>query len=76
MSENSSLRDFSAQVTQIVFLAYLIALQAYYTYMSCNLIKLVSPRFEFTYITNLFFAYSNVLRLVTTVLPEMSENSS
>ena len=52
MSENSSLRDFSAQVTQIVFLAYLIALQAYYNYMSFNLIKLVSPRFEWTNITN------------------------
>ena len=40
MSDNSYLRDFSAQVSQIVFLDYL-----------------------------------TVLRLITTVWPEMSENS-
>ena len=52
MSENSYLRHISAQVSQSVFLAYLTALQAYYNYMSCNVRKLVSPRFESKCITN------------------------
>ena len=52
ISENSYLRHFNAQISQIVFLANLISLQAYYNYMSSILIKLVSPRLEFIYITN------------------------
>ena len=53
MSENSYLRHISAQVSQIVFLAFLTVLQAYYyNYMICNLKKLGSSRFQWTSITN------------------------
>ena len=52
MQQNSYLHHFSSQVSQIVFLAYLTVLQAYYNYMSCNLLKLVYKRFQCTSITN------------------------
>ena len=52
MTQNSYLHHFSAQVSQIVFLAWLTALQAYCNCMSRNLIKLVSARFQCRSITN------------------------
>ena len=110
MSENSYLRHFSAQVSQIVFLAYLIVLPPYYNCMMWNVRKLISPPFQCTSITNrvlslfdrftsllqlyesksqqnsirdfsakyhkiVFLAYLTVLRLITTLWPEMSKNS-
>ena len=75
MSENSYLRDFSAQVSQIVFLAYLTVLR---------LITTVWPEMsENSYLHNfsaqvsqtVFLAYLTVLQLITTVWPDMSENS-
>ena len=52
MTQKSYLRHFNAQVSQIVFLAYLTALKAYYNYISWNLRKLVSPWFQCRSITN------------------------
>ena len=71
MSENSYLRHFSAQVSQMVFLAYLTVLR---------LITTVWPKkSENSYLHHLnaqlsqsvFLAYLTVLRLITTVWPEM-----
>ena len=75
MSENSYLHHFSAQVSQIVFLAYLIVLR---------LITTVWPKMsENSYLHHfipqvsqiVFLAYLTVLKLITTLSPEMSENS-
>ena len=75
MSENSSLRDFSAQVSQIVFLAYLTVLQ---------LITTVWPEMlENSYLRHIiaqvseivFLAYLTIFRLFRFVWPEKSENS-
>ena len=52
MSENSYFLQFSEQVSQIVFLAYLTVLLAYCNCMSRNLITLVSARFQCRSITN------------------------
>ena len=69
MSENSSLRDFSAQVSQIVFLAYFTVLR---------LITTVCPEMpENSYLRHssaqvsqiVFSAYLTVLRLITTIWP-------
>ena len=69
------LRYFSAQVSQIVFLAYLTVLR---------LITTVWPNLsENSYLHHfsaqvsqiVFFAYLTVLQLITTLWPEMSENS-
>ena len=71
MSENSYRRDFSAQVSQIVFLAYLTVLR---------LITTVWPEMsKNSYLRDLsaevsqivFIAYLTVLRLITTVLLEV-----
>ena len=73
MSENSYLRHFSAQVSQIVFLAYLTILR---------LITTVWPEMsENSHLHHLsaqvsqivFLRYLTVLRLITTVWPEMSD---
>ena len=74
-SENSYLRQFSAQVSQIVFLAYLTFFTTFYNCMTWNVRKLISPPFQCTSITNRVFAYLTVLQLITTLWPEMSENS-
>ena len=75
MSQNSYLHHFSAQVSQIVFFAYLTILR---------LITTVWPEMsENSYLHHLsaqvsqivFFAYLTVLRPITTVWPEMSEKS-
>ena len=75
ISETSHLRDLSAQVSQIVFLAYLTVLRlittvwpemsenSYLRYFSAKVSQIV------------FLAYLTVLRLITTIWPEMSENS-
>ena len=75
MSENSFLHDFSAQVSQIVFLAYLTVLRLITTVwskMSKNSIFAISVHKNHK---SLFLAYLIVLRLITIVWPETSENS-
>ena len=52
MSENSYLRHFSAQVSQIVFLRLFDRLTPYYNCMTWNVRKLISPPFQCTIITN------------------------
>ena len=73
MSQNSYIHHFSAQVSQIVFFAYLTILR---------LITIVWPEMsENSYLHHfsaqvsqiVFFAYLTVLRPITTVWPEMSE---
>ena len=75
ISENSYLRDFSAQVSQIVFVAYLTVLR---------LITTVWPEMsETSYLRDfsakvsqiVFLAYLTVVRLIKTVWTEMSESS-
>ena len=51
-----------------------MALQAYYNCMSGNLRTLVSPQHQFTSITNRVLAYLTVLRLISAVWVEISEN--
>ena len=67
MSENSYLRHFSAQVSQIVFFAYFTVLMAYYNIMTLNFRKLISPPFQCTSITNrvlsLFDRFTSLLQL-------------
>ena len=69
MSENSYLRNFSAQVSKMVFLAYLIVLR---------LLTTVSPKkSENSYLRHfsaqvsqiVFFAYLTVLQLITILWP-------
>ena len=55
MSENSYLRDFSAQVSQSVFLALFDRFTTYYNCMTWNVRKLISPPFQCTSITNRVF---------------------
>ena len=52
MSENSYLRHFSAQVSQIVVLSLFDRFTAYYNCMTWNVRKLTSPPFQCTSITN------------------------
>ena len=75
MSENSYLRHFSAQLSQIVFLPYFTVLR---------LITTVWPEMsENSYLQHfsakvsqiVFFASLTVLQLITTLWPEISENS-
>ena len=47
----------------------------YYNCMTWNVRKLISPPFQCTSITNRVLTYLTVLRILTTVWPEMSENS-
>ena len=76
MSENSGIsRDLSAQVSQIPFLSLFDRFTAYYNCMTWNVRKLVSSAISVhKYHKSLFLAYLTVLRLITTVWPEMSEN--
>ena len=48
---------------------------AFYNCMTWNVRKLIFAQFQCISITTVFFAYMTVLRLITTVWPEMSENS-
>ena len=76
MSENSYLRDLSAQVSQIVFLAYLTVLRLITTVwpeMSENsYFRKISVH---KYHKSFSLAYLTVLRLITTVRQQISENS-
>ena len=56
MSEISYLRDISANVSQSVFLGYITVLTAYYNFMTWNIRKLITPRFQCTSITNRVFS--------------------
>ena len=71
MSENSYLRHISAQVSQIVFLAYLTVLQAYYNYMNCNLKKFIACDFSAQVSQIVFFSHFNCLSVITTLWPEV-----
>ena len=72
MSENSYLRHFSAQVSQIVFLH--LSFTAYY-----NCIEMSENSYLLHFSAQVsqivFLAYLTVLRLFRIVWPEMSENS-
>ena len=71
MSENSYNRDFSAQVSQIVFLVHLTVLRLITTVwpkMSEN--SYLRP-FSAQVSQSVFLAYLKILRLITTVWPEM-----
>ena len=54
LSENSYLREFSAQVSQIVFLSLFDRFTAYYNCMTWNVRKLIFASFPCTSITNRF----------------------
>ena len=56
-SQNSYLREFCAQVSQIVFLADFCRFSAYYYCMSKNVTKLISPRVLCTSITSRIFSW-------------------
>ena len=75
MSENSYLHHFSAQVSQIVFLAYLTVLQLVTTLWLEMSENSYLRHFSAQVSQSVFLAYLTVLRLNTTVWPEMSENS-
>ena len=66
MSEHSYLHHFSAQVSQSVFLAYLTVFIISTHFSAPSITKRTTKR---------FLAYLTVLRLITTVWPEMSELS-
>ena len=74
MSENSSLSDFSAQVSQIVFLAYLTVLQLITTVKPDTSKNSYVRHFSAQVSQILFLAYLTVLRLITTLWPEVSES--
>ena len=77
MSENSFLRQFSAQVSQSVFLAYLTLLRLI-TIVWPEMSENSSPpylRFQCTSITNRFFGLFDRFTTFSTVWPEMWENS-
>ena len=66
----------SAQVSQIVFLAYLTVLRLYYNMYDLKCQKThISAISVHKYHKSCFLAYLTILRLFTTVWPEMSENS-
>ena len=64
MSENSYLRDFSAQVSQI----FSLLIRPLYRY------ELTSYLCDFAQVSQIG-SYLTVLRLITTVWPEMTENT-
>ena len=70
MSENSYIRDFSAQVSQIVFFGLFDRFTTFSNCMTWNVRKLILPRFQWTSITNRVFrlfhplmAYYNIMTL-------------
>ena len=75
MSENSYLRHFSAQVSQIVFLAYLTILRLITTVWPEMSENSLSPPFQCTSITNRDLRLFDPFTAFTTVWPEISENS-
>ena len=75
MSENSFLHHFSAQVSQIVFFAYLTVLR-FITTVWPEMSENSYLRHFSAQVSQIFFlAYLTILRLITTVWPETSENS-
>ena len=74
-SENSYLHHFSAQVSQIVFFAYLTVLQLITTLRPIMSENSYLRHFSAQVSQIVFLANLTVLRLITTVWPEMSENS-
>ena len=74
MSENSYLLHLSAQLSQIMFLAYLTVLR-HYNCMTWNVKKLIFFAISVHKSQIVYIAYLTVLRLITTVWPEMSKNS-
>ena len=75
ISENSYLRDLSAEVSRISFLILFDCFTAYYKCKTWNIRKLIFPDLSTQVSQIVFLAYLTVLRLITTVWPEMSENS-
>ena len=76
MSENSCFRDLSAQVSQIPFLSLFDRFTAYYNCMTWNVRKLIFLQISVhKYHKSCSLLILTVLRLITTVWPEMSENS-
>ena len=75
MSKNSYLSSYNAQVSQNVFLDYLIVLPLITTlWVGISEISYLCG-FNAQVSQIVFSAYLTVLRLITTVWPEMSENS-
>ena len=75
MSDNSYLRDFSAQVSQIVFLAYLTVLRFITTVWLEISENSYLRDFSAQVSQIVFLAYLTVLPLITAVWVEISENS-
>ena len=75
MSDNSYFRDFSAQVSQIVFLAYLTVLPL------CTAVWMeISENsyfrdFSAQVLQSVFLAYLTALRPITTLWPDISEKA-
>ena len=74
-SENSYLRHFSAQVSQIVFLAYLTVLRLFTTVWPKMSENSYLRHFSAQVSQSVFLIYLKILRLITTVWTEMWENS-
>ena len=74
MSKNSYLSNYSAQVSQNVFLGYLIVLPLITTLWVGISENSYLCGFSAQVSQIVFLAYLTVLRLITTVWPKMSEN--
>ena len=74
MSENSHLHHLSAQVSQIVFFAYLTILRFIRTVWLEMSENSYLRHFSAQVSPIVFFAYLTILRFITTVWPEKSEN--
>ena len=75
MSQNSYLHHLSAQVTQIVFFAYLTILRILTTVWPEMSENSYLRTFSAQVSQIVFLAFLTILRLNTTVWPEMSKNS-
>ena len=75
MSENSYLREFCAQVSQIVLLADLTVLRLIFYSMSRNVRKLISPRVLCASVTNRVLSWFDFFSVITTVWAKMWEKS-
>ena len=75
--ETSKTHIFAISVQSITnrFFSLFDRFKAYYNYMTWNVRKLLTPRFQCTSITTRFLTFLTGLRLITTVWPEMAENS-
>ena len=75
MSENSYLREFCVQVSQIVLLADLTVLRLIFYSMSRNVRKLISPRVLCASVTNRVLSWFDFFSVITTVWAKMWEKS-